>query len=355
MPSSGAVRLGLVGAGGVALLHARAALALPGEAVVTAVHDIDPRRAAELSDLTGATVHPGYEEMFADEAVDALVVCTPHTLHTRPALAAARAGVHVLLEKPMATTLAECDAITQECARNDVVLALGHIQHYLPLTAGARTAVADGLIGRPVAAVDRRATDYRPGHRPAWFFDPALAGGGAVMNIGAHCIDRLTWATGRRPVRVAARFVHRGTPVETEGLLQLELDGGLTATVSVTSSSLSGIDEFEILGEDATLRASRDSGLLLAGPRGVEVLRPPSDIGADVAVAFQAQLRDFAAAVRGEAPPAVGARTGRDVVAAVLAASASAAADGTPHTVDLLPGPVRTAPGTSPLPVLDGA
>jgi predicted dehydrogenase len=339
VPPTGAVRLGLVGAGGAARLHAEAALALPGEARVSAVHDIAQDRAHALADLTGAKVTGGYPQMLEEGLVDALVVCTPHALHVEPALAAARAGIPVLLEKPMATSLGDCDAVAAAFEEAGAVLFLGHIQHYLPLTAAAHRAVREGLIGTPVSVVDRRATDYRPGHRPAWFFDPALAGGGAVMNIGAHCVDRVTWVTGARPLRVDARIVGRGVPVETEGLLHLELAGGIRATVSVTAGALSDLDELEVTGELGTLRASKAEGLWLAGgPGEPRELRAPAGIDEDVAFAFRAQLRDFTAAVRGERPPAVTARTGRDVVATVLAAYASAAT-GTVQKVSHSPAP----------------
>lgn len=314
------VRLGLIGAGGVARLHAEAALALADEVEVTAVYDVDEGRAAELAALSGARTG---SDLFG--SVDAVIVCTPHALHLKPALDAAAAGVHVLMEKPMATSLADCDAMAEACAQAGVVLFLGHIQHYLPITVAAHRAVRDGLIGSPVAIVDRRTTDYRPGHRPAWFFDPALAGGGALMNIGAHCVDRVTWLAGARPSRVSATVVRRGA-IETEGAIHLALDGGVLATVAVTSSALTQLDEIEILGTDGTLRASRDSGVQVATAAGVQtLLAPPIAMGEHVAVAFRDQLADFAAAVRGERPAAVGPQVGRDVVATILAAYESAA------------------------------
>jgi predicted dehydrogenase len=258
------------------------------------------------------------------DAVDALIVCTPHALHLPPTLDAAAAGVHVLMEKPMATSLADCDAMTEACAQAGVVLFLGHIQHYLPITAKAHEVIASGAIGHPVAIVDRRATDYRRDRRPAWFFDPALAGGGAVMNIGAHCIDRSTWLAGAPAVRVTARLENRGLPVETEGLLHLELANGVLATVSVTTSAMPQLDEIEVLGSRGTLRVSRANGVWVATAGQAGQLLPPGDIDAEVAMAFRDQLGDFAAAVRGERPAAIGPQVGRAVVATVLAAYASA-------------------------------
>ncbi|TYB56573.1 Gfo/Idh/MocA family oxidoreductase [Nonomuraea sp. PA05] len=316
------VRLGLLGAGGVAALHAQAALAMPGEVRVTAVCDVDQARAAELAARSGARVHPDHLSML--DAVDALIVCTPHALHLAPALDAAAAGVHVLMEKPMATSLADCDAMADACAKAGVVLFLGHVQHYLPITRKAHEVVASGEIGRPVAIVDRRATDYRRDRRPAWFFDPALAGGGAVMNIGAHCVDRSTWLAGAPAVRVTARLEKRGLPVETEGLLHLELANDVLVTVSVTTGAIPPMDEIEVLGSHGTLRASRADGVWLAARGRAGQLAGPGDIDQEVALAFRDQLRDFAAAVRGERPAAIGPEVGRAVVATVLAAYASA-------------------------------
>ncbi|MFC4118914.1 Gfo/Idh/MocA family protein [Nonomuraea zeae] len=317
------VRLGLVGAGGVARLHAEAALDLPDEVRVTAVFDVDAGRAAELAALTSAAVHDSHLSML-DGSVDALVVCTPHALHLAPAVDAAAAGVHLLMEKPMATSLADCDTMAAACSAAGVVLFLGHIQHYLPITATARRAVLDGLIGTPVAIVDRRSTDYRPGHRPAWFFDPELAGGGAIMNIGAHCIDRVAWLAGGRPARVTATLVRRAA-VETEGLLQIELDNGVLAAVTVIDSALSGIDEIEVLGTAGTMRASRAHGVQIATEQGVRtLLAARAGMDEHIRTAFRDQLADFAAAVRGERPVAIGAQVGRDVVATVLGAYESA-------------------------------
>lgn len=320
----GVVRLGLIGAGGVARLHAEAARVLPDEVRVTAVTDLDGQRAAELAGAMGATAYPDHRAMLGE--VDAVVVCTPHALHLEPALDAAAAGLHVLMEKPMATSLADCDAMASACSAAGIELFLGHIQHYLPITRAAHRAV--GLIGEPVALVDRRSTDYRFGHRPAWFFDPAIAGGGAIMNIGAHCVDRVTWLAGARPVSVSAKLVRRGAEVETEGVLHLTLDNGALATISIVDNALAPVDELEVLGTLGTLRASRQSGVRV----GAETVQAPSE--EDVSTAFRDQLADFLAAVRGDRPVAIGAPAGRDVVATVLAAYASAAS-GHPERVDL--------------------
>jgi predicted dehydrogenase len=147
-----------------------------------------------------------------------VIVNTPHALHLPMALDAAHRGLHVLVEKPMATTVADCDTMLAACAAAGVTLAIGHIQHFFPDKVTAHELVASGELGDVVLVRDHRSTDYRPGTRPDWFFSPEVAGGGALMNIGGHCLDRTLWFGGGRAVELSASTAHRfGSPVETDG------------------------------------------------------------------------------------------------------------------------------------------
>ncbi|WP_435135263.1 Gfo/Idh/MocA family protein [Actinacidiphila sp. bgisy144] len=321
-------RLGLIGAGAVGALHAEAAAGIPGVRV-TAVCDIVPEAARRVAGPHAAAVFTDHRDLVASGAVDAVVVNTPHALHTDIVTAAATAGLHVLVEKPMATRVADCALMTDACAAAGVVLFVGHIQHFLPPVAAAKAALEAGAVGAVRAVHDWRSTDYRPGTRPAWFFDPAVSGGGVFINIGTHCVDRLLWLTGRRPVAVAATAVRRGDlPVETDVLARLELQGGITAHITVTSTLLPARDELTVIGDHGTLRVARGSGAVLHPDDGTAPVLLAAESAADVATAFHDQLAAFTAAVRGEAPPAVPAEYGREVVETVASVYASCAADG---------------------------
>ena len=195
------MRLGLLGAGAVGELHADAAVHVPG-VEVAAVCSVSIDEAARVAAAHRARPFTDYPEMFDQGGLDAVIISTPHAMHTQMVLDAAAAGLQVLVEKPMATTAADCDVMIDACRTAGVALAVGHIQHFMPDKTTAYAAIQQGDIGEPLMVHDYRSTDYRPGTRPAWFFDKAIAGGGAMMNIGSHCIDRSSWLVDSLPARV---------------------------------------------------------------------------------------------------------------------------------------------------------
>lgn len=316
------LRIGLVGAGAVGVLHAEAAERVP-QVVVTAVADVDESAARRLAQVCGAAWYTDHRALLDAGAVDAVLVNTPHARHAGIVVDAAGAGVAVLVEKPLATSLADCDAMAGACADAGVCLAVGHIQHFLPDKVAAFRAIADGAVGAPRLVVDRRSTDYTPGSRPAWFLDPGLAGGGVLANLGAHCIDRAQWLTGQDAVAVSATVVRPdGYRVETDVVARLDLNGGATAAISVLGSGVPGPDLVTVVGERGTVAADPRAGAVLrAGGTTRQLSRPAPD---DIPRAFADQLTAFVASVRDGAPPAVDVAYGRRVVATVLAGYESA-------------------------------
>ncbi|MER6850064.1 Gfo/Idh/MocA family oxidoreductase [Streptomyces flaveolus] len=311
------IRLGLIGAGAVGVLHAEAATAAPG-VHVTAVCDIVSGTAERVAKPVGAAVFSDYRDLIASGTVDAVIVNTPHALHTDIVTDCAAAGLHVLVEKPMATNSADCAAMEHACADAGVVLFVGHIQHFLPPMVAAKAAVDADAIGAPLAVNDWRSTDYRAGSRPAWFFDPALSGGGVFINIGTHCVDRLLWLTGRRVVAVGARATYRGdTGLETDVLARLELEDGIVGHLTVTSALLPARDELTLIGERGTIRVCRGTGATLHPDDGSGPVVLAEETADDVPTAFRNQLTAFATAVRGQEPPAVPAAYGRQVIEVV--------------------------------------
>jgi predicted dehydrogenase len=319
------VRLGLVGAGSVGALHAEAALRAPGVRV-TAVCDSAPQLAQRVAARCGARAFADHRTLLDAGIVDAVVVNTPHALHADIVCDAADRGRHVLVEKPMATTVADCERMAAACASAGVRLVVGHIQHFLPEKLAARQAIDAGEIGRPLSYADSRSTDYRAGSRPAWFFDPRLAGGGVLMNIGAHSVDRALWLMGGEPRQVAASLVvPAGSAVETDALVRLELADGRGAHIEVTSTGAPPAhDRLRIVGERGSLVVSPHSGTVLHVDGRARLLHEPAP--QDIPNAFAAQLAAFAACVRGESAPAVDASHGLRVVAVILAAYAAAEA-----------------------------
>lgn len=314
-----AVRIGLIGAGAVGVLHAEAA-AETDTVRVTAVCDLDPQVAGRVAAGHGARAFTDHRELLDSGSVDAVVVNTPHARHTGIVCDAAARGLHVLVEKPMATSVADCTRMIEACDDAGVRLVVGHIQHFLPDKVAARRALDAGEVGTPLLFSDSRTSDYRPGARPSWFFDRRIAGGGVLMNIGAHCVDRVLWLAATRARAVSATLVVPDeSEVETDALVRLELDDGRAAQISVTSTGApSPWDRLTVVGERGTLVASTRQGTVLHVDGRARVLHEPAD--RDIPAAFVAQLAAFAGCVQGTAEPAVSGAHGSHVVAVVLAA-----------------------------------
>lgn len=319
------MRIGLIGAGAVAPLHARAARLLPG-VEMTAVCDLQPDAARAVAEPIGAQSFTDYRDLLASGTTDAVIVNTPNALHCEMAIDAASAGQHVLVEKPMAITIKDCDRMVEAARSAGVVLRVGHIQHFLPEKTALADAIARGAIGQVRMVHDLRSTNYRPGSRSPWFLSPEIAGGGAVMNIGAHCLDRTVWLGGTDASAISAHTLMRfGVAVDTDATIGLRLANGVVATVTVTSDVPRRTDDITVIGDDGSLLASPTVGTLLQQDGHTEVLYEPSTDG--IPEAFRLQLADFAAAVSGQ-PSAVSLAHARHVVELVLATYTSSAAGG---------------------------
>jgi phthalate 4,5-cis-dihydrodiol dehydrogenase len=315
------MRLGIVGAGAVAGLHAKGAAVLDGMEL-TAVCDLKIEVAAAVAAPWGAAVFDDYRAMLAAGVVDAVVINTPHSLHRDMVLAAAAHGVHVLVEKPMATTLADCLLMQEGCATAGVVMVVGMIQHFMAEKLALQAALAGGKLGRVLMIHDYRSTDYRPGTRPDWFFDRAVSGGGAFINIGAHCLDRSLWVGGAPAVDIRAATLQRfGSPVETDGTMELTLANGISVRISIVSDTPTHIDEMLVVCEFGTVTVDPRKGTFME----IDGTRTQLHATArhDIQDAFTAQLADFAAAVDG-AEPSVSGGHAKHVVELVLAAYRSA-------------------------------
>jgi predicted dehydrogenase len=256
------------------------------------------------------------------EDVDAVDICAPNALHAELAIAAAEAGKHVLVEKPVATTVADADAMVAAAERAGVVLMAAHNLRFAPPYAAAAAAVTEGRIGEVVGV------RVAMGHggpetwtRDAtWFRDAELSGGGALIDLGVHVADLLRAVTGDEVAEVSA-FLSRASPgaVEDAASVAVSLRGGGVGTLSA-SWSVRGTQDHQLLvhGTDGTLSVERGQAVVRPASGGDKVvLDAPSPVP-DL-------LANFVAVCRGEAAPVVGPRDGREALAIIEAAYRSAA------------------------------
>lgn len=284
-----------------------------------------PRLAAEL----GVDYVADYDAAFAWRP-DAVVVAAENSRHRELVERAAAAGVHVLCEKPLATSVADAVAMRDACERAGVMLMVAYPVRFSPVILGAIAQLRSGSLGRILSV-----TGINNGKLPqdrAWFTDPELAGGGALVDHVVHCADLLDELLDERAESVRAvsnRILHsqRELSVETGGLVTLRYPSGVIATIDCSwswpmSSPTWGGVTLQIVAERGTVTVSPFAqGVAGHDSRG-ETWTP---VGADLDALL---LEEFVAAVRDGRQPQPDAEVGIRTVEIVKAAQESAANGG---------------------------
>jgi len=197
------LRVAILGSGFIAAYHARAVSELP-DAEVVAAANWRPESLAKLAETFAVPrTTADWRELVADTGIDAVVVATPNSLHAEQAIAFLDAGQHVMVEKPMAMDVAEADAMVAAAERSSASLMVAHCWRFHPAVVALRDRIAAGELGE---VVKTRGYGVHAKWGPSgWFVDPALAGGGALADMGVHAIDTARFLLGGpEPVRVCA-------------------------------------------------------------------------------------------------------------------------------------------------------
>ena len=320
------IRVAVVGAGFIGADHA-AAYAEQPDVQIVAVSDPDLGRARDLAARSGARAFGDLAALLVETRPDALSICAPTALHRPLVEAAAAAGVHVLLEKPMAATVADCDAIDLACRRAGVTLMLGFTHRFHAELIEARRIIDAGRIGRPMLAQDVFSFGEH-GPWPAWYYDRGLSGGGELMHDAVHLVDRMAWLVGSPIVEVFGRTTTyaRGIEgVEDGGVAVLVFENGAIGSLFVNESTyplradaptvpMPGRSELEVHGERGTIRYRTWHELILdvAGEPTLVVPRTGSD-------EMGREIREFLDALTERRAPSVGAPEGRRGIAVIQA------------------------------------
>jgi len=323
------IGIGIIGAGRICGAHATAVLALP-ETRLAAIAEVDEGRLGQAVQTYGCKGCADYREMLQDPGVEAVIIGLPHWLHREVTVDCLNAGKHVLLEKPMAMTVAECDEMLAAAKTAGKKLMVAHSQHFFPVNIAAREFIRQGGIGHVVIATDTWYKPFHDGARPAWFLEDAKGGGMWSMN-GSHMIDRLCFFLDSHVVAVKARVGNPIFGLSTDmGVALLEFANGVHATI-MHAGYRDGVNRFEaeFTGTEGQLRLSGDRGggsgfLRSRDGKWEEVPVPPADLplrpGVEVRnPVFAAEVREFALSVLEDREPAVTGEYGREIVAALTA------------------------------------
>jgi UDP-N-acetylglucosamine 3-dehydrogenase len=271
MARKSAYRVGVIGAGAIAQACHLPGYAKNKQAELVAFADPELTRHLEVrksfGDLRGYLSH---RDMFAAEDLDVVSVCSPNKFHAAHAIAALEAGCHVLCEKPMALTLREADRMADAAKANRRKLMIGFTHRLIAGPRRCKELLAKKALGKPFMIRVRFAHGgpYPGWAKSDWFYDPALAGGGALLDMGIHAIDLCLWLFGP----VAAVSAKAGTlikkiEVDDNALLALEFRNGALGYIEVGWTSKPGFTGLEIYGTEGSLICDYVRGLQAVGGR----------------------------------------------------------------------------------------
>lgn len=239
------MKVGIIGCGSISWEHVRRLSLLDqGEAEVAALCDLVEDRAEKLrryinkfrvvapEPLSSDITFKDYGEMLESVELDAVIVCTPHTLHYEHVMEALRRNLHVLVEKPMAVSLREAEEMKGEAEKRGLILSIGYQKHCKPEYVYARNMILGGELGRPHFIVGWLSQNLIVAGR--FYLDPKLSGGGQVKGSGTHLIDAILWVTDTDPVRVKALMDRAGTQVDIYAVMVVELSNGALASIALS-------------------------------------------------------------------------------------------------------------------------
>lgn len=334
-------RVTLLGAGFIADIHAECYRRFVPDAEVVAVYARDRAKANAFA----ARHHiprafDQLEDAITQSACDVVDICLPNFLHHRAALAAARAGRHVIIEKPLALSLAEADEMIAACRAAGRKLMYAEELCFAPKYERARKLVQEGAVGR---VYHLRQCEKHSGPHSAWFYDIAQSGGGAIMDMGCHGLAWLRWILGGQPRPLAVQahlqsgLIHGArTRAEENSLIIVEFDGGVLGVVENSWAKHGGMDDrIEIHGTGGVIYADLFMGnaalTYSEHGYGYAMEKAGRTQGWSFTVFEEAfnqgypqELQHFIACVREDRPPLVTGEDGRAVLELIGAAYRSA-------------------------------
>ncbi|QEH34356.1 Glucose--fructose oxidoreductase precursor [Aquisphaera giovannonii] len=335
---------GIVGCGMIAEFHTRAINDLPNARVVAA-YSRSRANAGKIAGMAGGDckTFDDMDAMLATPGLDVVCICTPSGAHLEPAVQAARAGKHVVVEKPLEITLPRCDAIIDACDAAGVRLCTIFPSRFSPANRRLKEAIELGRFGRLTLGDTHvkwwRTQEYYDsgGWRGTWSLD----GGGALMNQAIHNVDLLFWLMGdvATITAQAATLAHERIEVEDTAVAAVQFRSGALGVIQAATSAYPGLlKRTEIHGDRGSARVEQDDITLWEFrdkvPGDDEVLAAIAGASGDKAGAsdprginhagHRAQLADFLDAIDRGRAPLVDGRDGRKSVEIIRAIYRSA-------------------------------
>ena len=332
------VGVGLVGSQFISSIHAES-LKTVSEAEIIAVMSPTKGNAKKFASKYAIPHHfTDLDEMLAMKEIDMIVIGAPNSLHCEIALKAAKAGKHMVVEKPLCMNLAEADLMIDACKKANVKLMYAEELCFTPKYVRLKALLDEGALGRPILL---KQSEKHDGPHADHFWDVEKSGGGVTMDMGCHAIEFFRWLNGRKPIKsVYAQMSTSAHMDKTIGddnaIIILEFENGVIAVAEESWTKLGGMDDrAEIHGSEGVAYADvlQGNSIQTYSKKGVgyAVEKAGNTVGWSFTMyeeiwnyGFPQEFAHFVDCVKNDKKPAVTGEDGRAVLEVIFAAYESA-------------------------------
>ena len=279
-----------------------------------ALCDVNEAQVKELAKEKNVPYFLDYKEIPGAVDVDAVILNLPHFLHCEASIFFLEHGIHVLVEKPMANTVEECDRMIEAAEKSGKKLAVGHLQRFFSTTQFVIDKMKSGELGKLCMYGETRSVNYFAESRPKWFLSKEKAGGGIMMNYGAHAFDKIFSIFGVQDVEVASAIANVKTENDIEGQAQFIVKLADNVSAAVTFSGYSTSFHQTCYYFEKGIISVGSSGCTIHGENG-EIIE--GDCSKYPLPGMLWQLEEFCKYVKGEPSMTPDGHFGRAVIKAI--------------------------------------
>lgn len=307
------LNIAVVGTGIIGLTHLKA-IAQSQACSLCALCDVNEEVVKELAKEKDVPYFTDYKEIPGSVEVDAVILNLPHYLHCEATVFFLEHGIHVFVEKPMANTVDECDRMIAAAEKSGKKLAVGHVQRYFPFNQLVKKMYESGELGELCMYNEVRTVNYFAESRPRWFLSKEKAGGGIVMNYGAHALDKLFSIVGPQDIFTCSSVDNIKTADDIEGHAQFlaKFNDGLSASVTFSGYGLSTYDSSYFF-TNGVVRVCWEGNFLYT-PDGKKITLDSSEFPQD---GMLLQIEEFCKYINGEPSMVPDGAYGRAVIKAI--------------------------------------
>lgn len=303
------LKIAVVGTGIIGNSHLKA-IEQSEECTLCAICDLNEAAVMVLAEKYQVPYFTDYKDIVTKTEAEAVILNLPHWLHCKVSEFFLDNGLHVLVEKPMANTVEECNRMMAAATRNNRKLAVGHIQRFFQANRKVKEIYDSNELGKLCMFNELRTENYFSQNRPKWFLDKKLAGGGIAMNYGAHALDKLFYIMNSKPIKVVATTGNNVNDCSIEGHAQIHVrfENNVSANITFSGYGNSGYEAVYYFSKGA-LKVTWGTQLSKNTGNGWETVK--LEKGRDP---FLMQLKEFCKLIKGEPNESVTGECGKCII-----------------------------------------